>query len=182
MTPLEKAKGRTLKEISGVLRACYRWAITNSDLTRSSWYKDRLVQTYSGGDPDKVQECEELIQWGHRNLTELEIFMAGRSPSTVANWSVRHNHRLCPEAEKVVKEKAKDRSTLLEYCSHFSIVLDDLTKVTMKAAFEENSRRETAYIKKIELTKKRTKEFLSQMVSIGEIDKNISVKELLEAL
>lgn len=182
MTPLEKAKGRTLKEISGVLRACYRWAITNSDLTRSSWYKDRLVQTYSGGDPDKVQECEELIQWGHRNLTELEIFMAGRSPSTVANWSVRHNRRLCPEAEKVVKEKAKDRSTLLEYCSHFSIVLDDLTKVTMKAAFEENSRRETAYIKKIELTKKRTKEFLAQMVNIGEIDPNISVRELLESL
>lgn len=182
MTPLEKAKGRTLKEISGVLRACYSWAVRNCDLSKSSWYRDRLVQTYSGGDPGKAQECEELIQWGHRNLTELEIFMAGRSPSTVANWSVRHNHRLCPEAEKVVKEKAKDRATLLEYCSHFSIVLDDLTKVTMKAAFQENSRRETAYIKKIELTKKRTKEFLEQMVSIGEIDKNISVKELLEAL
>jgi hypothetical protein len=182
MTPLEKAKGRTLKEISGVLRACYRWAITGSDLSKSSWYKDRLVQNYSGGDSEKTRECEELIQWGHRNLTELEIFMAGRSPGTIANWSVMNNRRLCDEAEKVVKEKAKDRSTLLEYCSHFGIILDDLTKITMKAAFQEKSKRETAYIKKIELTKKRTKEFLAQMVSVGNVDPSISVKELLETL
>jgi organic radical activating enzyme len=182
MTPLETAKARTLKEISGVLRACYSWAVRGCDLSNSSWYRDRLIQTYSGGDPEKVKECEELIQWGHRNLVELEVYMAGRSPSTVANWSVRHNRRLCPEAEKVVKEKAKDRSTLLDYCSHFDIVLDDFTKVTMKAAFQENSQRETAYIKKIELTKKRTKEFLEQMAKIGEIDPNITVKELLETL
>jgi hypothetical protein len=180
MTLLENAKGRTLKEISGVLRACYRWAITNSDPSKSSWYKSRLIQTYSNGDTEKEKECEELIQWGHKNLTELEVFMAGRSPGTIAQWSVSNNRRLCPEAEKIVKDKAKDRSTLLDYCSHFGVVLDDLTRVTMKAAFQENSRRETAYIKKIELTKKKTKEFLSQMVNIGEIDPNVSVKELLE--
>jgi len=180
MTPLERAKSRTLKEIGGVLRHCHSWAIRNIDLTRSNWYKDRLVQNYSGGDSEKAKECEELIQWAHKNLVELEVYMAGRSPSSIAQWSLRSNRRLCPDAEKIIKEKAKDRSTLLDYCSHFGIILDDLTKVTMKAAFQENSRRETAYIKKIQLTKKKTKEFLSQMVNIGEINSGMTVKELLE--
>jgi hypothetical protein len=181
MTPLEKAKERTLKEVSPVLRACYSWAVRNSDITRSSWYTARLVKLYAKDDPEREKECMALIEWGHGNLQELEVYMAGRSPSTASLWAVRHNRRLCPEAEKIVKEKAKDRSTLLDYCSHFGIVLDSTSKITLKAAFE-GSAREKEYIRKIELTKKRTKEFLEQMVGIGQVDSSITVKELIESL
>jgi len=182
MTLLEKAKGRTLKEVSGMLGSCYSWAARGINIDKSSWYREHLVRKFCNGNQELEGEADALLDWAYNNPTELEVYMAGRSPTTAARWAVRHNKRLCAEAEKIVKEKAKDKSTLLDYCSHFSIVIDDLTKVTMKAAFEPGSLRETAYIKKIELTKKRTKEFLSQMVSIGQLDSSITVKELIETL
>ena len=182
-TPLERAQARTLKEISSVLSVLYRWG--DSDYARSSsfqWRRDQMVNVYSRNDPDKAEECKALMEWAMNNQHELEVFMARRSPSTAANWSVRSGRRLCREAEDIVKEKAKDRSTLLEYCTHFGIVLDSTSKITLKAAFEEGSRREQEYIRKIEHTKKRTKEFLEQMIGIGEIDPGITVKDLIETL
>jgi hypothetical protein len=182
MTTLEKAKARTLKEISVVLRSCYSWNARGVSLAHTQWIQERHVKNYSQGDPQKAEECKALIQWAFGNPEELELYMAGRSPSSVSQWAVSHNRRLCREAEALVKQKAKDRSTLLDYCSHFGIVLDDLTKVTMKAAFEQGSLRETAYVKKIELTKKRTKEFLEQLVAIGHLDSGITVRQLIETL
>lgn len=180
---LERAKGRTLKEISRVLGSVHRWI--GHDWARSNsfqWRRDQLVRVYSGTDPAKAEECVALIDWALNNREELEVFMAKRSPSTAATWAIRSGRRLCKEAEEVVKEKAKDRSTLLDYCCHFGIVLDSTAKITLKAAFDEGSLREKAYVKKIEHTKKRTKEFLAQMVGIGHIDPSMSVKELIETL
>ena len=182
MSPLEKAKARTLKEISGVLRSCYSWRVRNVNLDHTERTQSRHIVKYSEGDPQRADECRALIQWAYCNPEELEVYMAGRSPGTIAQWAAGHNRRLCREAERLVKDKAKDRSTLLDYFSHFGIVIDDLTKVTMKAAFDQESRRETAYIKKIELTKKRTREFLEQLVAIGHIDSGITVGQLIETL
>jgi len=182
MTPLETAKSRTLKEISGVLRSCYSWRVRNVSLNHTEWTQSKHINKYSKGDPHRADECSALIQWAYCNLEELEVYMAGRSPGTIAQWAVAHNRRLCLEAERLVKDKAKDRATLLDYCTHFGIVIEDLTKVTMKAAFDQESRRETAYIKKIELTKKRTREFLEQLVAIGHIDSGITVGQLIETL
>lgn len=141
-----------------------------------------MVNAYSRNDPEKAEECLALMDWAVNNQQELEVYMAKRSPSTAANWAVRSGRRLCKEAEDIVKEKAKDRSTLLDYCCHFGIVLDSTAKITLKAAFEDGSRREQAYIKKIEHTKKKTKEFLEQMVGIGMVDPEMTVKDLIQNL
>lgn len=180
---LERAKARTLKEISSVLSVLHRWG--DSDYARSSsfqWRRDQMIKTYSQNDSGKVEECKALMEWAMNNQQELEVYMAKRSPGTAANWAIRSGRRLCKEAEDIVKEKAKDRSTLLDYCCHFGIVLDSTAKITLKAAFGEDSLREKAYIKKIEHTKKRTKEFLSQMVGIGQIDPEMTVKDLIGTL
>jgi hypothetical protein len=182
-TPLERAQGRTLKEISSVLSTFHRWG--DSDYARSSafqWRRDQMVKEYSRNDPEKAAECLALMEWAVNNQQELEVYMAKRSPSTAANWSVRSGRRLCKEAEDIVKEKAKDRSTLLDYCCHFGIVLDSTAKITLKAAFEDGSSREKAYIKKIEHTKKKMKEFLEQMVGIGMVDQEMKVKDLIQNL
>lgn len=182
-TPLERAQGRTLKEISSVLSTLHRWG--DSDYARSGsfqWRRDQMVRAYSQDNPEKAEECLALMDWAMNNQQELEVFMAKRSPGTAANWAVRSGRRLCKEAEDIVKDKAKDRSTLLDYCCHFGIVLDSTAKITLKAAFDEGSLREKAYIKKIEHTKKKTKEFLAQMVGIGQIDPGMTVKDLIENL
>lgn len=182
-TPLERAQSRTLKEISSVLSVLHRWG--DSNYARSSsfqWRRDQMVKSYSQNEPEKAAECLALMEWAMNNPQELEVFMAKRSPSTASTWAIRSGRRLCREAEDIVKEKAKDRSTLLDYCTHFGIVLDVTSKITLKAAFEEGSLREQAYIKKIEHTKKRTKEFLEQMVGIGMVDPGITVKDLIETL
>lgn len=180
---LERAKARTLKEISSVLSTLHRWG--NSEYARSpsfQWRRDQMIRVYAQENPEKVEECKALMEWAMNNQQELEVYMAKRSPGTAANWAVRGGRRLCKEAEDIVKEKAKDRSTLLDYCCHFGIVLDSTAKITLKAAFGEDSAREKAYVKKIEYTKKKTKEFLSQMVGIGQIDPEMAVKDLIETL
>lgn len=141
-----------------------------------------MIRVYSQGDPEKAEECQALIDWALNNTQELEVFMAKRSPSTASLWAIRIGRRLCKEAEDIVKEKAKDRSTLLDYCTHFGIVLDSTAKITLKAAFDEGSLREQAYIRKVEHTKKKTKEFLEQMIGIGMVDPSMTVKDLIETL
>lgn len=181
-TPLERTKSRTLKEITGILRLAHNYRGNDPSVFGASWRMSRISKEYSKGDPEREKEVEELFRWGIQNPDELEVYIAGRSPGTIARWAVSWNRRLCPEAEKIVKGKAADRSTLLDYCSHFGILLDDVSKVTLKAAFGQDSRREKAYIKKMEHTKRKLKEFLGQMVNVGGVDPAISVKELLEAL
>ena len=110
------------------------------------------------------------------------VYLAGRSPSTITKWAISYNRRLCPAAEKIIKDKAGDRSKLLDYCSHFGVLLDDVSKVTMKAAFGENAGREQAYIKKMDFMKKRIKEFLGQMVKTGQVGSDVTVGELIETL
>lgn len=179
---LERAKRRTLKEITGVLRTAYHYAGMNPSSFGSSWRLNQVFKVYARGDSEREKEATELFSWAVQNPLELEVYLAGRSPGTVSRWAISWRRRLCPEAEKIVKDKAGDRSTLLDYCMHFGILLDDVSKVTFKAAFGEKSQREKAYIKKMELTKKRLKEFLGQMVKTGQLDTALTVGELLETL
>lgn len=181
-TPLERAQGRTLKEITGILRLAYCYAGRDPNNFASSWKMNRLSKDYSKDDEERQREVEELFAWGVGNPRELEVYMAGRSPGTVSRWAISWNRRLCDEAESIVKGKAGDRSTLLDYCSHFGILLDDVSKVTMKAAFGEGSQREKAYIRKMEHTKKKIKEFLGQMVRTGQLDSGVTVGDLIETL
>lgn len=172
---LERAKSRTLKELYPVLSGTFLSSL-------SSWRMDSIVREYAALDPVRVQEIGELIKWCLEDQKRLQVFIATRSPSTAADLSLRYSIRLCPEAEKIVTDKAKDRPKLLEYCGRWGIIISDMTKVTMKAAFDPESKRETAYIKKLEHTKKKIKEFLEQMVSNGMMDSGTTVKELIETL
>lgn len=172
---LERAKNRTLKELHPILSATF-----NSSL--SSWGRERVIRIYAALDPVRIQEAEELIEWCLEDRKRLQVFIATRSPSTAADLSISFGARLCPEAEKIVTDKAKDRPKLLEYCGRWGVILGDMSKVTMKAAFSEDATREKAYIKKLEHTKRKIKEFLEQMVSNGMMDSGTTVKELIETL
>ena len=175
MTQLETAKSRTLKEIGRILNSTF---IAGGDLSTLS--RACLVRVYAGTDASKAAECKEFIDWCVQDDKQLQVFIATRSPSTAAELSIRYSKRLCPDAEKIVVDKAKDKPKLLEYCGRWGILLGDMSKVTMRAAFAEDATREKAYIRKLEHTKKKIKEFLEQMVDIGQLDSGTTVKELIE--
>lgn len=148
----------------------------------NTWHYNHLIKTIAKGDPAIEKAVGELIQWGRNNPQELEILIARRSPGTAARLAVSHKRRLCKEAEQYVIKKAGDRATLLDYCGHFGIVLDNLTKVTMEAAFNDDAWREKNYIKKMEQTRSTVRGFLTQMVNLGQIDPNVTVRELIETM
>lgn len=179
-TPLERVQGKTLKEIGHVLRSCFSWNARGVSIP--DWRRIRIVEDYSKGDESKKEEMEALLEWAMGSPSELELHLARKSPSTISQWAVRHGRRLCPDAEVLIKNKAKDKVGLLDYCTHFGILLDDVAKITLKAAFGEQSPGEQAYIRKIEHTKGKVKEFLEQMVGNGNLDPGTSVKDLLETL
>ena len=180
MTQLETAKARTLKEIGPILSATFLASMSNASHSFFGWRRDRLVRNYAGADSEKAAECNEFIDWCLEDYKRLQVFIATRSPSTAAELSIRYSQRLCPDAEKIVVDKAKDKPKLLEYCGRWGILLGDMSKVTMRAAFAEDATREKAYIRKLEHTKKKIKEFLEQMVGIGQLDSGTTVKELIE--
>jgi hypothetical protein len=183
---METLRDKPLAIVGPVLKEAYKLnarGVTGNVV--NTWYLNHLIKSVTKevpDDPNAAKAVEELLNWGRNNPQELEILIARRSPGTAARLAVSYKRRLCKEAEKFVLQKAGDRATLLDYCGHFGIVLDDLTKVTMKAAFNEDSWREKNYIKKMEQTKVTVRGFLAQMVNVGRIDPNITVKELIETL
>jgi hypothetical protein len=176
---IQTLREKPLAVVGPILKLAYKYPAPGN---YSTWTYDWVVKRVSKGDPEVAKAVEELFNWGRQNPVELEILIAKRSPGTAAKLAVSHKRRLCREAEQYVIKKAGDRATLLEYCGYFGIVLDDLTKVTMKAAFNDDSWREKNYIKKLEGTKRTVKGFLAQMVNIGRIDPQMSVKDLIENL
>lgn len=183
MKPLERAKARTLKEIGSVVRSLM-WAdrYESHNPTVSSWRLERVVRKYAGDSESLRAECEAFVAWGTSDQEALQVYLAKRSPSMAAEVALRAGRRLCPAAEKFIKEKASSRPKLLEYCGEFGIVLDESTGVTLKASFDQEAWREKDYIKKIEHNKKRTREFLEQLVATGQLDSGITVGELIETL
>lgn len=148
----------------------------------NTWYVgwvDRKVDEFAKKGFSK-EEVKEFFEW--LMTDEGQEWFAKKSPSNAAKFAVRWRKRLCPSAEKFVVEKAKDRGSLLEYCTTFGIILDNMERVTLKAAFGEDSAHQKRYIKHIEETKKKLKSFLAQMVDNNQIDPNKTVKELLETL
>lgn len=178
---METLKKMPLTTVGVLLKEAYKYPISEGGNV-SQWTYNYIIKKVAKEDPEKARAAAQLFEWGRKNPTELEILIAKRSPGTAARLSVSRNRRLCPEAEKYVTDKAGDRATLLEYCGHFGIVLEDLTKVTMKAAFNDDARREKGYIKKLEGTKRVVRGFLAQMINLGRIDGNMTVREVLEEI
>lgn len=148
----------------------------------NSWYqsyRDRQIDDHARRGFTKEQ-VKEFFDW--ITTDEGQEWFARKSPSNAATVAIRNRFRFCPAAEKFIVEKAKDRGSLLEYCITFGIVMDNIEKVTLKAAFADDSANEKRYIKHIEESKKKVKEFLSQLVSINQVDPNKTVKELLDTL
>lgn len=159
------------------------------------WLKDRTILDLSEdikiwaarmGLPVPEEEARtdmarDFIEWVMDNPKEVEVWLAKKSPSNACKLAISYRTRLQPEAEKIIMEKAKDKSNLLEYCSFFSVVLTDLTNVTLKAAFAEGEQ-EKKYIKKLAETKKNLKMFLVQLLNADQIKSGQTVLELLETL
>ena len=160
-----------------------------------SWYAsylDRKIKEFyddshlfkKGGDgtnkPFTIAEIKQFLEWVL--TSEGEVWLAQKSPANAVKLSVQNRKRLVAEAEKFILEKAKDRGSLLEYCSTFGIILNNMEKVTLKAAFGEDAGYEKEYIKKIEEMKRQVKSVLTQLVGINQLDDKITVKELLDTL
>lgn len=175
-----------------LVRAGYNRPINNPLIGHQiSWWLDNTIKrwiratcpTATENENKDLHEAANLfVQWVGNSHCEAETWLVLKSPSMAAKLAISHKKRLSPENEKILLEKAKDKVGLLEYCTHFGIIMNDLTKVTMKAAFGENSRREKAYVRKMEDTKRNLKGFLSQLINAGQIDPTQTVEDLLKNL
>ncbi len=132
---------------------------------------------------DYANALGEFYDWILNDQSDFEVWMASKSPSNAARLACSYNFRFCPQAEKFILDKASSKgSTFLEYCSHFGIVLKEMSNVTLKAAFGEKAQYEKRYIKRIEEKKKTLKSFLIQLMNIDQIDPKQTVEELVESL
>jgi hypothetical protein len=149
----------------------------------SGWYFQNTVKRFANKYPDSVPEVEaaakDFVNWIATSQDEAEVWMVTRSPSNAAKLAVSNRCRLSPAAEKILVEKAKDKAGLLEYCTHFGVVLVDLTKIIMKASFDSDARREKEYVRKIQETKRNLQIFLEQMVGTGQMEPNTTVAEII---
>jgi hypothetical protein len=144
------------------------------------WHKDQAIRMMAAKGLT-AEECVQLFYCLTDKPQEVEIYLAGKSPSAAARWAVGRKERLCKEAEDIVIKKSKEVGLIL-YCSEFGIVLGDLTKVTMKAAFDDKAWREKRYIKKIEDARRNLKHFLIQLMNVGELKADQTVAEVLQTL
>ena len=145
-----------------------------------SGYRSREIESSARRSAFSQEQVTEFYDW--ITTDEGQEWFAQKSPSNAAGVAIRNRMRFCPAAEKYIINKAKDRGRLLEYCITFGIVLDNMEKVTLKAAFDDDSKHQKRYIKHIQETKKKLKDFLVQLISTNQIDSNKTVKELLETL
>lgn len=176
-------KQHTITPLIPIFRAAYQFRGYRSTYGNRGWYKDRAVRDFLKKFPNTpAKSVEDFFDWIVNSQVDAELYLAQRSPSTAAKLAVQYKSRLDQEAETIIIEKAKDRSTLLEYCSHFGILLPEMAKVTFKAAFDKDARREKKYIQKIEETKKNLRGFLVQLININQVDPNLTVKELVDSL
>ena len=58
-------------------------------------------------------------------------------------------------------------------------MLGDLTKIIMKASFDNDAWREKEYVRKIQETKRNLQIFLEQMVGTGQMEPNTTVAEII---
>lgn len=179
---MEALKSKGVTFWIDLIRTAYYAMHHKNSQNSGGWYAgwvDRKLKEFAKKGFSE-QEVQDFFNW---ILTdEGQEWFARKSPSNASKFAVRWRRRLCPSAEKFILEKAKDRGSLLEYCMTFGIVLDNMEKVTLKAAFDDDSAQQKRYIKHIEETKKKLKSFLAQMVDNNQIDPNKTVKELLETL
>ena len=149
-----------------------------------SWLVDREVKNFIALNPLIWESTvKDFINWVKDNPQEVELWLVSKSPSNAAKLAVSWGKaRLHPKAEKILLEKGKDKIGLLEYCTKFGIIIPDASKVTLKAAFSDDSWRERRYVKKIEETKRHLKGFLVQMMGLGQIRGDQTVSEVLESL
>jgi len=129
----------------------------------------------------KIKKQAEML-WDAvaSNDSSFDLWIVSKAPAKSAEIAVRQNRRYCPEAEKILLEKASNKgSSILKYCSHFGIVLKDMTKITLKASFGEKSHWEKRYIKELQQKKKHVIEHLIQLMNAGEVDPKISIENFV---
>lgn len=186
---LMKSLGAT--KLVSLIRTGYRMRRYQTRNYNGMWLVDREVKNFVSkagfanmGAAQVEQLARGFMEWVANNPHEVEMWLVQRSPAVVAKLAVTWRTRLHPEAEKILLDKAKDKAGLIDYCTHFGIMIPDSSKVTLKAAFENDRSawREKRYVKKIEETKRNLKDFLVQMLNLGHIEKEQTVEQVLENL
>lgn len=190
---MEDLKKKGVTHWIGIIKAAYFYR-ENQHVSWYAGYLDRRIDGFIAdsaskhkrhpnkfsANPFSKDQIKEFINWVLTD--EGEVWFAQKSPSNAVKLAVANRKRLGSAAEKFILEKAKDRGSLLEYCSTFGIVLPNMEKVTLKAAFDDKSSHEKRYIKHIEETKKKVKDFLSQLVNINQVDPETTIKKFLESV
>lgn len=164
----------------GLIKKAYYLNTLNQNDHWVSRSKTYIIKEFEKSASFPYEEVLAFYEWV--TTEEGQTWFAQKSPSNAAGVAIRNRFRLCPAAEKYIVEKAKDRGALLEYCMTFGILLQNASNVTLKAAFGDNARHEKRYIKFVEETKKKVKSFLCQLVDMGQISADQTVKDLMETL
>lgn len=148
------------------------------------WLVDREVKWFTARHPVSEADATEFLKWIANSPHDVENWLVSKSPAMAAKLAVSNRTRLHPEAEKTLLQKGKDKAGLLDYCTHFGIIIADSSNVTLKAAFSDDRSawREKRYIKKMEETKRNLKLFLAQMVNAGQVRMDQTVSEVMESI
>ncbi|NBT35843.1 MAG: hypothetical protein EBT03_09975 [Betaproteobacteria bacterium] len=181
---MEQVKKLGVTRTLPLVRMGYRLRKYETQNYNYSWMVEREVKNFIAVNPG-ISElmAKDFIDWVKDNVHEVELWLVTKSPSNAAKLAVSWGKtRIHPEAEKILLEKAKDKIGLLQYCTKFGIIIPDSSKVTLKAAFSDDSWREKEYVKKIEETKRNLKSFITQMVGLGHIREDQTISEVLEIL
>ena len=184
MSQIESIKQLGVSRTLTLVRVGYRIRHYINQNHNYSWLIDREVKNFIRVNVNTFCESDltTFINWVKENPQEVELWLVSNAPACAAKLAVSHGKRLHPESEKIILEKGKDKIGILEYCTKFGIIIPDSSKVTLKAAFADNSWREKRYVKKIEETKKHMKGFLVQMIGLGQIRGDQTISEVLETL
>jgi hypothetical protein len=184
MQDLDSMKSLGATKLISLIRTGYR--IRQYKRNRHNnyqWLIDRDAKHFSTHHPTfDAATVSSFIEWVAENPQEVETWLVQRSPAVVSKLAITWKSRLHPEPEKILLDKAKDKAGLIDYCTHFGILIPDSSKVTLKAAFEQDAWREKRYVQKMEETKRNLKGFLIQMLNLGQINKEQTVSEVLENL
>lgn len=182
-TDIDSLKSLGATKLISLIRTGYRIKRYKDRSYNYQWVVDSETKKFVSANPTfDASVVVSFIDWVANNPHEVEMWLVQRSPAVVAKLAVTWRSRIHPQAEKILLDKAKDKAGLIDYCTHFGIIIPDSSKVTLKAAFENNAWREKRYIQKMEETKRNLKGFLVQMLNLGQINKDQTVSEVLESL
>lgn len=169
------------------------------------WFVERIYRHMGGKRPNWVHPTgyvyepedikilerakEFMREFCSMDDTELELLLINKSLTDAAKFSVKvKGERFTPEAEKVFLEGCKGKkrmlNALLMYCGKWGIMPDNMTEITMLAAFEGGRRGDLGkeFMKKMADRKRWCRDLLDQIMRMNGISESEPISTIMERL